>query len=240
MLGVPADADAERVKRAYRRLVRRDHPDAGGDPAAFQQLQLAYERLSSGSATTPLVSCGHPSRPRAAWPAADDAPVDAIDWGRGPPEAGMPLDRDGLAVWLAGTRETPSAARATSRAPGSRLNRVAHHLAGELTSRLAVGLAADERGRLILAMEIVGATRRARRAIDGAQVEGGWLRQRRPSSSSLRRTVIAGHDRRVAAAEAALQLERQLGRIAWPLEQWRAIVRVDDRPSTLRPGSLDG
>ncbi|MBX6351269.1 MAG: molecular chaperone DnaJ [Clostridia bacterium] len=50
VLGVPRDADAETIKKAYRRLARRYHPDANpGDPTAearFKEINEAYEVLS--------------------------------------------------------------------------------------------------------------------------------------------------------------------------------------------------
>lgn len=46
ILGVTPDATQEEIKRAYRELVRQQHPDvASGDVAAFRQLQEAYEVL---------------------------------------------------------------------------------------------------------------------------------------------------------------------------------------------------
>ena len=48
VLGVAADAGAEEIKRAYRQLARRYHPDISGDDrgAAFLELSRAYEVLS--------------------------------------------------------------------------------------------------------------------------------------------------------------------------------------------------
>lgn len=50
VLGVPQNASAEDIKRAYRGLVRQYHPDAqatpGGTSALFRQVQEAYEVLS--------------------------------------------------------------------------------------------------------------------------------------------------------------------------------------------------
>ena len=48
VLGVAADAGAEEIKRAYRQLARRYHPDISGDDrgAAFLELARAYEVLS--------------------------------------------------------------------------------------------------------------------------------------------------------------------------------------------------
>lgn len=49
VLGVPADAPADELRRRYRELVLRLHPDKAGaaaDPAAFRKLQLAWATLS--------------------------------------------------------------------------------------------------------------------------------------------------------------------------------------------------
>jgi curved DNA-binding protein CbpA len=43
VLGVPPHASRETIDTAYRRLARQRHPDSGGDTAAFQELQAAYE-----------------------------------------------------------------------------------------------------------------------------------------------------------------------------------------------------
>jgi len=41
-LGLPTDASEDEVRQAYRRRVKTVHPDQGGDPEAFRQLQEAY------------------------------------------------------------------------------------------------------------------------------------------------------------------------------------------------------
>jgi DnaJ-class molecular chaperone len=46
ILGVNADADADTIKRAYRSLASKNHPDKGGDTARFQEIQIAYDTLS--------------------------------------------------------------------------------------------------------------------------------------------------------------------------------------------------
>lgn len=45
-LGVPRTATADEVKKAFRKLARTHHPDAGGDEAKFKELNEAYEVLS--------------------------------------------------------------------------------------------------------------------------------------------------------------------------------------------------
>ena len=49
-LGLPAGSDAEEIKRAYRNLARRYHPDSGsGDVEAFLLVQVAYEVLGDSA-----------------------------------------------------------------------------------------------------------------------------------------------------------------------------------------------
>lgn len=45
-LGVARNATDEEIKRAYRKLAGKHHPDKGGDTAKFQEIQTAYETLT--------------------------------------------------------------------------------------------------------------------------------------------------------------------------------------------------
>jgi molecular chaperone DnaJ len=45
-LGVKKDASPEEIKKAFRRLARKHHPDAGGDAERFKDINEAYEVLS--------------------------------------------------------------------------------------------------------------------------------------------------------------------------------------------------
>ncbi len=45
-LGVKKDATAEEIKKAFRRLARKHHPDAGGSEERFKEINAAYEVLS--------------------------------------------------------------------------------------------------------------------------------------------------------------------------------------------------
>jgi|SRR6478609_417276 len=47
ILGVQHDADAATLKKAYRDLVRKTHPDKGGDPEKFKEIDAAYKVLSN-------------------------------------------------------------------------------------------------------------------------------------------------------------------------------------------------
>jgi len=44
-LGVPQDASAADIKKAYRQMAMKHHPDKGGDPEKFKQITKAYEIL---------------------------------------------------------------------------------------------------------------------------------------------------------------------------------------------------
>ena len=45
VLGVPKNANADEIKKAYRKQASTWHPDKGGDTAKFQQIQEAYDNL---------------------------------------------------------------------------------------------------------------------------------------------------------------------------------------------------
>jgi DnaJ-class molecular chaperone len=44
-LGVGKNATPDDIKKAYRKLASKNHPDKGGDTAIFQQIQTAYDTL---------------------------------------------------------------------------------------------------------------------------------------------------------------------------------------------------
>jgi curved DNA-binding protein len=46
-LGVDRTATPEEIKRAYRKLAGRHHPDKGGDRAKFQEIQAAYDAITN-------------------------------------------------------------------------------------------------------------------------------------------------------------------------------------------------
>jgi len=50
VLGVPATASDDDLRRAYRRLLRETHPDTGGDSQRFIAVQVAWERIGSPDA----------------------------------------------------------------------------------------------------------------------------------------------------------------------------------------------
>ncbi|HSK48304.1 MAG TPA: molecular chaperone DnaJ [Coriobacteriia bacterium] len=46
ILGLKKDASSDDIKKAFRRLARKHHPDAGGDEEKFKEINEAYEVLS--------------------------------------------------------------------------------------------------------------------------------------------------------------------------------------------------
>lgn len=67
-LGVSKDASQDEIKKAFRKLARKHHPDAGGDESKFKEINEAYEVLSDeekrrvydqfGSASSPYGATG--------------------------------------------------------------------------------------------------------------------------------------------------------------------------------------
>lgn len=47
VLGVPATASDEELRKAFRLALRATHPDTGGDPSRFNAVQLAWERVGT-------------------------------------------------------------------------------------------------------------------------------------------------------------------------------------------------
>ena len=45
VLGLPLNATPQQIKRRYRTLAKRHHPDRGGDPREMQKIIAAYEFL---------------------------------------------------------------------------------------------------------------------------------------------------------------------------------------------------
>ncbi|GCF10988.1 J domain-containing protein [Dictyobacter arantiisoli] len=46
VLGLPSNATPDQIKRRYRKLAKRYHPDCGGDPQQMQRIIAAYESLT--------------------------------------------------------------------------------------------------------------------------------------------------------------------------------------------------
>lgn len=160
-----------------------------------------------------------------------DAPVDVdvLGWDRDLPDPPHAWDRDLLALALLAPAEGPVVrpASGVSRRPGSRLNRVAHWLSGDLLARWVVepartrGVAGHD---VELRIELTGS--KARRLADDATWPLGWTRERRPSTTRITSVVTPSRDPRATALRAADQLAAGLVHLQWPLGDWS---RVADR-----------
>jgi len=47
LLGVSKDASDSEIKKAFRKAAMKNHPDKGGDPDKFKEINTAYEVLSN-------------------------------------------------------------------------------------------------------------------------------------------------------------------------------------------------
>jgi len=66
VLGVPATAADDELRRAYRRAARASHPDLGGDARRFRQVQDAWERIGTPAARRAYDAGSRASAPRGA------------------------------------------------------------------------------------------------------------------------------------------------------------------------------
>jgi len=224
VLALASTADATEVKRAYRRLAREHHPDHGGDPELFHELQQAFECLldSDAEPRQPSVARGRPSRPPAPTPDGTDTTDHAsIDWAVPTPTPGTRLSRDLLAsALLAPDGTAVGEITATSHSPGSRLNAVAPHLAGHMTCTLRLFPDRDDRGRPVLTIEVRAWNRRGRRALQQAPTSGHWARIRGSSSILLRSDLAPGADPRAAIVRAVDRTVALLDGLGWGLADW--------------------
>lgn len=75
-LGVPAGANAEQVRAAFRRLAREGHPDLGGSRERFEALVSARNALLAPSQAPRLVV-----RERSLWQQTVDLVMEALGLG---------------------------------------------------------------------------------------------------------------------------------------------------------------
>lgn len=244
ILGVGLHADADEIRRAYRRRARHCHPDAGGDAAEFHRLQQAIDVLlgprprpprppaspSTSRMTRPSTSTrmgasgwGESSVPR--WH-EDEVDLTGIDWDTSLP--GPPHAWSHELVAVAAARADDEVLRpvaGVSRRPASRLNRFAGWLSTDLLARWSIG-AAHGRGirghdvELRIQLPAGGARKRG----DQASWPPGWTRERRPSATIVTCVVTPSRHRRATALRAADQLVAGLDALQWPLDDWYRVA----------------
>lgn len=242
ILGVGPRAGADQVRRAYRRLARHHHPDAGGDPDAFHRLRQAVDLLverppqEPPAATPPRSNVRRPSTDgrmgAAGWgnatgPRWYEGTVDleAVAWDAPLPDPPHAWSRDLVA--LASARPSADLAvhpvRGVSRRPGSWLNRFTAWLSTDLLAGWTIGPSRDPgRGRaghdVEVRLELPSG--RARRLADEADWPMGWTRERRPSATVATRVLTPSRQREATALRCADALAEGLDLLGWPLAQW--------------------
>lgn len=56
ILGIKSPANADEIKKAYRKMAMKHHPDKGGNEEEFKRLNTAYTLLTTGKGTTSRAS----------------------------------------------------------------------------------------------------------------------------------------------------------------------------------------
>jgi curved DNA-binding protein len=60
ILGLSPGASDDEIKKAYRKLASKHHPDKGGDTAKFQEIQVAYDALTNPNPNQSPQQSSHP------------------------------------------------------------------------------------------------------------------------------------------------------------------------------------
>lgn len=236
LLGVERDADEAEIRRAYRKLARVHHPDAGGDADMFQRLTAAMELLVHPR-LQPSAPRSSPSTGRRAYPstAGEYQGAGGVVWASGEvdtsalddtplPAAGDNWSRDDLARAIAAAlHEAPTRVPlvGVSRRPSSLLNRFTRHLSDDLLSRWSVE-PATRRGVPGHDLEAVARfPSGARKHVDRASLPNGWSRARNPGSTEASLVVHPHRDPDATAVAVADAVAEFCAAIQWPLSRWR-------------------
>lgn len=91
ILGVPRDASEEEIKKAYRRLAHKYHPDKGGNSEKFKEINEAYQVLSNKEKRAQYDKFGRVFEGASSGGASED--FGGFSWGFGP---GFGWDQDAM------------------------------------------------------------------------------------------------------------------------------------------------
>lgn len=236
LLGVARGADEAEIRRAYRKLARVHHPDAGGDADMFQRLTAAMELLTHPRLRQPAARRS-PSTGRRAYPstAGEYTGAGGVVWASGDvdtsilddtplPAAGDNWSRDDLARAVAANLQAAATTIplvGVSRRPNSLLNRFTRHLSEDLLSRWSVE-PASRRGKPGHDLEIVAHfPSGARKHVNRASLPAGWSRARSPGSTEASLVVHPHRDPDETAVAVADAVAEFCAAIQWPLSRWR-------------------
>lgn len=233
VLGLRRPIEPGALKRAYRERAREHHPDRGGDPRTFQQVQAAYELLRRDDTATrsgarrPAATASVDDRWWEAPARWHETAVDlgTVDWGASVPEDGsFALTRDRLAVLLGRGAEPVAAVTAHSRSPGSWLHPVIGWLQPDLLAELRV-TPADVQGIPGHDVHVRFAFRslKARRIVGGAQLPQGWTEKRGSSSTTVQRILHPSPDPQATATRVADLVNEVTAAMGWPLSDWYVV-----------------
>lgn len=229
LLGVDRHASPDDIRRAYRSLARRHHPDAGGDVATFQSLTAAVDLLV-GDAARRVEAPSSPSTGRRAYPSTS-GPVTGTGSSRPDtslletarvPAPGDPWDRSSVAaaVHASFAGDGSDRVRGVSRGPRTVLNRFARHLSADLLSRWEVG-GATRRGRPGTDLEVVATfPPGGRKHVERASLPTGWSTTRNPAATESTFVVRPDTDPATTAVLVANVLDDFCTALAWPLPSW--------------------
>jgi curved DNA-binding protein CbpA len=121
VLGLARGASADEIRRAYRRLVKENHPDSAGEKALprFLAIQAAYETLAGGPSIRRVGGRAAATRPapRDPWRADPDRASTTRDASARPGRAGRPASAGGPSA--KGSSGGPSAKGSTGTPGGS-------------------------------------------------------------------------------------------------------------------------
>ncbi len=233
VLGLRGPVDAATVKRAYRRLARQLHPDAGGDANEFHRVRTAFEAIGGGTAATrgPAPQEHVASVEERWWDAPGawhdgEAARSDVDLDRELPSQGaVRMDLDLLASLLTGGDPVASV-QLHSRAPGSRLHHIITWLQPDLLAEVSISPAVTgpRPGHDILVAVRSGGGK-GRRLLAAAATPGSWTRARGSESVRLQRRFRPCRDPRDTAARLAREVSDALETVGWPLGEWFVLPR---------------
>jgi len=239
ILGLDREADLAAVKHRFRRLAHDRHPDRGGDPRSFDDLQLAYRLLcrelgadaADPNPLRPRVARGRPSRlrrdpPAAATPSPSGRParpltaLTAAELRSLREDRRHRLDAELLTRLLLAGPATGHAYRLMSRAPRGRGTQLSHIVSVGIASSLTVHFRTSD-----VRLELTARGRRARRLLahlDLSALSAATWTRHRGDAVTVATCGLAVLERSEDGARRTVgAVVELLDALAWPLARWR-------------------